>query len=209
MIPTIATKRSTEELDFKAGDYLHRNTKSVDDLFVRKPSDIRMVRNRMYYAKPSFTAKGKVKLGMNPIRTSLGLKHTLVLISTDVLNRCRNLDDVAETVHVMKYVFPRQFRLHNVFTWARDHRETALPFKDYNLREAEIRSKTGPVDVANAELAEKGVDQKPILPRRLRGAAFELVKSLRKLHHRCSYVELLRHHCPVSVSMPILSEALS
>lgn len=119
----------------------------------------------------------------------------------DVINRCRNLEDVQETVHIMKYIFPRQFGLHNVFTFVRDHRETALPFKDYNLREAEIRSKDGRTRLVATETETGGTTQKPILPKRLRGSVFELVQLLRKFHHRCSYVELLRHHCPVNVSL--------
>jgi telomerase reverse transcriptase len=109
----------------------------------------------------------------------------------------------------MKYIFPRQFRLHNIFTFARDHRETALPFKDYNLREAEIRSKNRGTQVAAAELEKRETTQKPILPKRLRGIAVELVQVLRKLHHRCLYVELLKHHCPISVSILVRMKDLA
>jgi hypothetical protein len=126
-----------------------------------------------------------------------------------VLNRCRNLDDVQETVHIMMYIFPRQFRLHNVFTFVKDHRETALPFKDYNLREAEIRSKIGGTRFVAAKPQKGEAGQKPVLPKRLRGIAFDLVQVLRKLHDRCSYLELLKHHCPISVSGLIRTEDLA
>jgi telomerase reverse transcriptase len=103
----------------------------------------------------------------------------------------------------MKYIFPRQFRLHNVFTFVRDHKETALPFKDYNMRETEIRLRNGGKDSSVAGLGIVETAHMPRLPKRLRGLPFELVLGLRKLHRRCSYVELLKHHCPLSVSISV------
>lgn len=56
----------------------------------------------------------------------------------DVLNRYGSSDSVSQTLHVLKYIFPRQFGLHNVFTSVVDRYETSLPFKDYFTREEEI-----------------------------------------------------------------------
>jgi len=98
----------------------------------------------------------------------------------------------------MKYVFPRQFRLHNVFTCKIDHRETGQPFKDYTIREAEIQS-TQP---ANVGLATSKETLGLRLPKRLRGGPWQLVSAIRKRHQRCSYVELLRYYCPAPVSLP-------
>lgn len=78
----------------------------------------------------------------------------------------------------------------------------ALPFKDYNLRETEIRLKGGGSQEKAAETSKAESATRPVLPKRLRGVALDLVQMLRKLHHRCSYVELLKHHCPISVSLP-------
>jgi hypothetical protein len=36
--------------------------------FIRKPSEIRFVRNRMFYAKASVNSNGNVRLGMRHIR---------------------------------------------------------------------------------------------------------------------------------------------
>ncbi|KAE9994719.1 hypothetical protein Vi05172_g10512 [Venturia inaequalis] len=184
-IPTIPTVETTKRVSTDGNDASKTNSRHHDPN-VRKLSDIRLVRNRMYYSKPAFTSRGCVKLGMHSIH---------------VLERCRNLDDIQETVQIMKYIFPRQFKLHNVFTFVRDHRETALPFKDYTLRETEIRQKA---ERSQAEVAVKwkaDLAPKPVLPRRLRGVAFDLVQLLRKLHHRCSYTELLKHHCPISTEL--------
>jgi telomerase reverse transcriptase len=56
----------------------------------------------------------------------------------DVLNRFPSSDPFSQTVHVMKYIFPRQFGLHNVFTCTPDTRVSTLPANDYTTREEEI-----------------------------------------------------------------------
>lgn len=97
----------------------------------------------------------------------------------------------------MRYIFPRQFGLHNVFTSKVDPRESAMPFKDYTLREKDIHN------TMSRQLGEKSTDVHEVakwklrVPKRLRGDAVDLVEKLRKLNHRCSYAELLRHYCPV------------
>jgi telomerase reverse transcriptase len=112
---------------------------------------------------------------------------------TDVLNRFPNSRNLADTVHVMKYIFPRQFGLHNVFTSIVDSRETVQPFKDYTLREDEIaRSK-----VTQGSRFQQVI---PKIPKRLRGGLLQLVQRLQKRSETCSYTELLRHYCPISVS---------
>lgn len=100
----------------------------------------------------------------------------------------------------MKYIFPRQFGLHNVFTSPVDLRETVQPFKDYTLREQEIARHQRQIERKSAGPARS---LKVHLPKRLRGPAVALVKKFQKLHSRCCYTELLRHYCPpvgISVS---------
>ncbi|TKA71880.1 hypothetical protein B0A55_06334 [Friedmanniomyces simplex] len=89
----------------------------------RNLNEIRFVRHRMLYARPSLTSNGQARIGPNHLH---------------VLNRLRKTDDDNETVQVTKYLFPRQFGLHNVFTSDVDPADTALQFKDYTLREKEI-----------------------------------------------------------------------
>jgi telomerase reverse transcriptase len=88
------------------------------------------------------------------------------------------------TVHVMMYMFPRQFGLHNVFTSGVDSKETVQSFKDYTLREDEIHAKFSSED-------------KVKVPKRLRGKVSELVQKLQIQHIRCPYAALLEHYCPV------------
>ena len=140
-------------------------------------SDIRLLHHRLLYAKPSLKASGNVRFGMSHVH---------------VLNRYRDLDSDAEAMHVMKYIFPRQFGLHNVFTSTVDIRDTSQSFKDYTLREKEI---------VQARLRRKYRPGKPSLPpdkvpKRLRGEAVHLVRRLRKRHSVCPYRSVLEYYCP-------------
>jgi hypothetical protein len=100
----------------------------------------------------------------------------------------------------MRYLFPRQFGLHNVFTSKVDKRETAMAFKDYTLREKEILHGFDRA-FAKKSLSEEQMARRRLwIPKRLRGEPVALVEKLRKLHSRCSYMELLRHYCPIEVS---------
>ncbi len=100
-------------------------------------------------------------------------------------------EDDANTVHVMMYMFPRQFGLHNAFTSTVDRRRTAQKFQDYTLREEEITQKFA-MQEGNGRIISARV------PRRLRGVTQNLVKRLRIRHGRCSYAEMLQYYCPVS-----------
>jgi hypothetical protein len=101
--------------------------------------------------------------------------------------------DYQSTIHIMMYIFPREFGLHNVFTSFVDSRETVQPLKDYTLREEEIATVYG-------RMSNQITTAKVRLPRRLRGEAVELVSKLRLFHSRCSYDKLLNHYCPAPVS---------
>ena len=114
----------------------------------------------------------------------------------DVLNRHVDLDSVDQTAHILKYIFPRQHGLHNVFTSPVDPRETAQPFKDYTMREHEIAL----VDTKPATNSRGGAVQRSSparIPKRLRGQVFDLVAAFRRRHAHCSYFELLHHYCSV------------
>lgn len=89
----------------------------------------------------------------------------------------------------MKYIFPRQFSLHNVFDSIVDFRETVHPFKDYTLREDEIR---------RLPPNHKGASTTKI-PRRLRGTLVNLVQKLQILHKRCPYSQMVTYYCPSNV----------
>jgi telomerase reverse transcriptase len=167
---------------------------------LRTPSNIVFVRNRMLYARAALNAQGSVTFGLRHIRRPTSQSSLLVANVLDVLNRQSyrardnketNADESLaskphqSTIHVMMYIFPRQFGLHNVFTHDVDHRETVQPFKDYTLREDEI-SKIYPSPSTVK------------IPKRLRGKAAALVQKLQVLHNRCPYKKLLEYYCPVS-----------
>ncbi|OJD24892.1 hypothetical protein ACJ73_03741 [Blastomyces percursus] len=154
------------------------------------PATITFVRSRMLYARAAFNAKGRVRFGLRHIH---------------VLNRYPKSDNRDHTLHIMKYIFPRQFGLHNVFTSSVNPKETSQPFKDYTLREEEIsrcRNKRNRPPRAR-EIASE-TDEK--VPKRLRGDLFVLIQKLQKRHQRCPYAELLRYYCPIeSIGAPTMS----
>lgn len=104
------------------------------------------------------------------------------------------------TVHILMYMFPRQFGLHNVFTSTVDRQQTSQRLQDYTLREEEIAKKFPVRD---------GVGKpRQHIPKRLRGKLVHLVARLQVLHARCSYAEMLRYYCPVSIQIRLLREHL-
>ncbi|EGZ76236.1 hypothetical protein NEUTE2DRAFT_133609 [Neurospora tetrasperma FGSC 2509] len=153
------------------------------------PSEITFARNRMLYARATLNAKGLVHFGLRHIH---------------VLNRfpCQKPAEGEEaskpdesTTHVMMYIFPRQFGLHNVFTSVVDRQQTAQKFQDYTLREDEIAKKF--------PKPTEGERPKVKIPKRLRGKTQELVHKLQVLHKRCSCAEMLQYYCPVSPLGPL------
>lgn len=139
------------------------------------PGDIRFVRNRILYARPSLNSLGKVKFGLH---------------HAHVLQRYPDAARLCHTKRVLTYIFPRQFGLHNVFTSTVDLTETAQQFKDYTLREQEINShRKNPLTWA---------------PRRLRGEALGLVQKIQRNHKACSYSQILRHYCPIETATPAI-----
>ncbi|KAL8731786.1 MAG: hypothetical protein Q9166_003233 [cf. Caloplaca sp. 2 TL-2023] len=136
----------------------------------------------MFYARAALNAKSKVRFGLRHIH---------------VLNRYADPLNTFHTAHILKYIFPWQFGLHNVFTSAIDPRETIQPFKDYTLREQEITQMKDRSSLSNP------LTVRSHLPRRLRGIVFDLVCRVQTLHSRCAYYELLKHYCPLRRQLPM------
>jgi hypothetical protein len=88
--------------------------------------------------------------------------------------------NLGQAKHILKYIFPHEFRLHNVFTNATDRRETTHAFKDYTDREQEILN-------ANHDRDAK-------VYRRLAGA-LALISKMQKLQKGCSYDALIKYYC--------------
>ncbi|KAF9883083.1 hypothetical protein FE257_004117 [Aspergillus nanangensis] len=143
------------------------NVKPVNGV-IQKPNSIVFFRRRMLYARAAVNLHREILFG---------------LASRHVLNRYTS-ESLSQTVHVMKYIFPKQFRLHNVFTSVPNNRETSLPFNDYFTREEEI------INLEKLRGPSK-------IPKRLRGKVTELVQQLQNRHKHCSYTQLLKYYCPV------------
>ena len=103
-----------------------------------------------------------------------------------------------DVVHVMKYICPRQFGLHNVFSSTVDLKESAHPFMDYTLREQEMSEAERKSQGEQRGSKNRGLNT-CYVPKRLRSGLLPLVAKLLKLHSRCSYVALLEHYCPIEV----------
>ncbi|TVY37815.1 Telomerase reverse transcriptase, partial [Lachnellula subtilissima] len=145
-------------------------------------SAITLVRNRIFYARAALNAKGGVRFGLRHIHVLN--RYPLERATSDAPSSTEQ-----STIHVMMYLFPRQFGLHNVFTDEVDSKKTVQPFMDYTLREDEINQKYPPATL-------------PKIPKRLRGKAAQLVRKLQVLHNRCSYKALVDYYCPVVDGSP-------
>ena len=99
----------------------------------------------------------------------------------------------------MKYLFPRQFGLHNVFTSLVDTKESIQPFKDYTLREQEI-AQLERRNTRKRSARASNITVREQVPKRLRGETLNLVRKLQKLHSQCSYHDLLNHYCPCKLT---------
>jgi hypothetical protein len=113
----------------------------------------------------------------------------------DVLSRCLNIDEQQQTVHIMRYIFPHQFRLRSIFTSRGSDRDTVR----YTLREKEIHQALE-LPLSGKRLSvEQVAALKMRLPKRLRREPTALVDKLRRRNQKCSYTSLLQHYCSVKV----------
>jgi hypothetical protein len=91
----------------------------------------------------------------------------------------------------MKYIFPWQFGLHNVFCSDVNKFKTTQPFQDYTYRSSID------LDVPNDD--EGGVSlRKQFIPKRLMRAE-GLVETLIRRNRKIKYGLILKHHCPSMV----------
>lgn len=115
-----------------------------------------------------------------------------------MLNRVKGttIDDL----HVLlKYIFPRQWGLHNVFTSSADRRQSATPHRCYANRDAEIVKHWN----QHTRIVRDGSDAVrlgPHIPKRLRGNCVTLIEAVLRRHHKCPYAALLQHYCPRQVA---------
>ncbi|KAN0060374.1 hypothetical protein ACQY0O_007703 [Thecaphora frezii] len=138
------------ELDRPAAAFSRNKRSSL----VRSFSQIAFVRSRIFYARPIRSRKGKIELGLPFVhvltRSASPTELSKVFCPSSNPQRapsCYSGDPRPDQTfpakrvrHILKYVFPRQFGLHNVFTTPKDARLTTQPLNDYTNRDAELRS---------------------------------------------------------------------
>ncbi|KAK4681468.1 Telomerase reverse transcriptase [Podospora pseudoanserina] len=156
--------------------------KPIDKENPVRPSEISFVRSRMLYARAALNARGAVHFGLRHIHVLNRFPYKAPTPTEEDTNH-------GNVVHILVYMFPRQFGLHNPFTSVVDRQKTTQKFQDYTLREEEIAEKFSKLDTHG----------KPIrhVPKRLRGQVQHLVERLQILHGRCAYAEMMKHYCPV------------
>ncbi|GKZ38872.1 hypothetical protein AbraIFM66950_011420 [Aspergillus brasiliensis] len=161
-LPPPATSELVQGSDPKRESKIGTST-SECKATIQKPAPIVFHRRRILYASPVLDPRGKVQFG----------------IKSHVLNRFPSSKSLVHTAHVLKYVFPKQFGLHNVFSSVSNGQD--MQFKDYAYREDEI---------AKSEKAKRARSQcapEVAIPKRLQGKAVELVQQLQNRNKRCSY----------------------
>ncbi|EEH04418.1 telomerase reverse transcriptase [Histoplasma capsulatum G186AR] len=178
-------KLSQSAVENPTGGAVAMTPKSANKV-LHTPATITFVRSRMLYARPALNAKGRVRFGLRHIH---------------VFNRYPQSNNRNHTLHILKYIFPRQFGLHNVFTSRVNPKETTQPFKDYTLREEEISYFRNQRDTSRED-PEKSSELPGKIPKRLRGDLVVLIQNLQRRHQRCPYVELLRYYCPIENTLP-------
>ena len=173
----------------------------------RKPSEIVIVRSRMFYTRCSRNKSGRVEVGLPSVhvftRSACAKELDKVLPSStasfgqssraktpaksfshDTQQGAKSQASIyheRRTRHLAKYVFPRQYGLHNVFTGARDFETSTQPFRDYTVREVEIKA-------LGAKRTPRAI--RPVLP--------VLAKILVR-HDKLDYRALLDRCCPSRV----------
>jgi hypothetical protein len=107
------------------------------------------MRGRIFYAKPNQKHNSKaLNVGLPNKRKRPSLRRISLNIHVDILNRLvsesgmqdrpsqeKQIEEDARLVS--KYIFPRQYGLHNVFTCDKDRGSWA--FRDYLVRDEEIK----------------------------------------------------------------------
>ncbi|KAJ5817557.1 reverse transcriptase [Penicillium robsamsonii] len=165
--------------------------KQNSDKTTQTPNDIVFLRRRILYGRAE--SKKQVSSGLG---------------QTHVLSRFSSLDSMAQTVHVMKYIFPRQFGLLNVFTLGPEARKNVDASKSFIFRESEIARLEEEKQLQRPRLgnefadADSGGVRSVKVPKRLRGVTIELVRKLRNRNARCSYGGLLQYYCPTEQTGP-------
>lgn len=134
---------------------------------VNSPATIEIMRKRLFYGKPQRRPRAK-GFGLH-----VGLPYSHIL--NDVLVKAPTVQSKRAEV-VAKYIFPRQYGLHNVFMFEKE--KGSWSFRDYSSRETEL----------------KKYDATLKTPRRVHHT-MPLVVQLVDRHRRTNYHAILERAC--------------
>ncbi|CCU74861.1 telomerase reverse transcriptase [Blumeria hordei DH14] len=144
----------------------------------RTPSSIRLIRNRLMYARPELNSKGDIRLGFR--HTHFFNRYSIARESGEDVSRIGQ-----DSSYILMFIFPRQFGLHNIFSSGRDNSQSIQSCCHDKIREKEIK--------------DKFPSQNSIkIPKRLRGKPIALTERMLALHKKCSYRKLVEYYCPAS-----------
>ena len=179
------------------------------------PQPGRERQRRQAAVRPSAQACVPLPLALSPLGTPRLTRAALADILTRLStlfspappSTTRPLRAVAQAParHLAKYIFPRQFGLHNVFT-SEKARTSFEIMPDYLDREVEIKVRRSPLSPPrpcrlrtppDAELALQKLGSMKT-PERLK-AVLPLLDKLATLSSRCNYRKLLDRRCPSKV----------
>ncbi|SCZ90544.1 BZ3500_MvSof-1268-A1-R1_Chr9g10875 [Microbotryum saponariae] len=146
---------------------------------LNSPSEIVIPRMRLYHARPNKGPKARLVYGLSN-------KHILTRLPAMFPPAAQQTKaDAGQLLggarHLAKYIFPRQFGLHNVFTYPKPRLNVEV-VSDHHDREIEIK-KLGTVKTPERV--------KPTLP---------MLQRMMLLHSRCNYRKMLDRYCPKKVT---------
>ncbi|KTW30640.1 hypothetical protein T552_00356 [Pneumocystis carinii B80] len=136
--------------------------------FKRSYNEIMIIRSRIFYARPVYNSRNKILFGFPRIH---------------LLSRYNDPDNLFHSISLLIHIFPRQFRLHNIFTSITDKKDIIQSLKDYTIKE-EIY---GLLRDRNKKIS---------IPKRLR-KFLKIIPILQKRHKLCFYKTMLDHYCPI------------
>ncbi|KAJ5558312.1 Telomere reverse transcriptase [Penicillium sp. DV-2018c] len=199
-----ATRRNDISCNDQKRPKVNSECKQTSYKELRSPNSILFPRRRILYARTESKRELPSGLGKRRMGHAISPNVQFALIRTlDVLNRFSSLDSTAQTIHVMKYIFPRQFGLFNVFTVDPDGPNHMGDWMGGMSRESEISELENRIQLkrpgpGNEHAgADCGSMNGTKVPKRLRGNATKLVQKLRKRNAQCPYGVLLRYYCPI------------
>ncbi|SCV70113.1 BQ2448_1507 [Microbotryum intermedium] len=155
---------------------------------LHSPSEIVIPRMRLYHARLSKGMKSRLVYGLSN-------KHVLTRLPAMFPPAPHQTETDAGQLlggarHLAKYIFPRQFGLHNVFTFPKPRLNSEV-VSDHHDREIEIKAGQKASSSPKLGTIKTPARVKPTLP---------MLQRMMLLHSRCRYRKMLDRYCPKKVT---------